>query len=285
MNQKIEIEQEKDIPLEKEFAPGFLPLLILFTLVVLVGVVVSENQVGWLYNPESKPQYSGLPLFNYFPAIYPSFVAITNVVHTYNPQLELTFTPSIIIKIGLLGSIIGVYCIIPTIFFFQWRRRRIENTSFSTISPLSFSGFSYVFSIVIIASIVAMMIMVTKRNLFSEWDQESFQEINLNRASIINELNLIQLDAYQYRILPKELGGGNGTYSGFVLSPERTKTQNGVYTVTTSDNQLTIEARSLLFSSGKIRSTTLGQGQVGAITTTLDPLGQIGNMKYEGFLK
>jgi hypothetical protein len=285
MNQKIDSEQEYDISREKEFAPGFLPSLILFALVVLVSVVVSEHQVGWLYNTESKPQYSGLPLFNYFPVIYPSFVTITNVVHTYDSQIELTFTPPIIIKIGLLGSIISMYCIIPTIVFFHWRRRRIENTSFSTSSPLSFSGFSYVFSIVIIASIVVTMIMVTKRNLFSEWDQESFQEISLNRASIINELNLIQLDAYQYRILPKELGGGNGKYTGFVLSPERTKTQNGIYTVTTSENQLTIEAQSLLFSSNKISSTTIGQGQAGAITITLDPLGKIGNMKFEGFFR
>jgi hypothetical protein len=76
-------------------------------------------------------------------------------------------------------------------------------------------------------------------------------------------LNLVKMDVYQYKLLPREKGGGNGTYEGLTLDPSQAKTQNGIYTITIQNRQVSITAQSLLFPSGTIDITVDEQGQTG----------------------
>jgi len=264
MNQKIDLAQEEISPREKEFSSRFFPSLILLTVAVLVFVVISENQGGSGYKHESRV-FSRVPtLFTLFPAVFVSGITVDNGLQAFSGK-TLAST-NLALEIWTLVSILIVYVIIPTVFFFNWRRRRIENKSISTSPPLNLSSVSYALCMILITSIVVTAIMssvVTHRSL------EHAQAIQSDRDEIIIDLVRISLGAYQYRLLPKELGGGQGTYLGFKLTPERAKTQNGIYTASASENQVTVKAQSLLYPTGIIHAPINEQGE-------------LRNLSYEG---
>ena len=56
------------------------------------------------------------------------------------------------------------------------------------------------------------------------------------RDAIINDLGNFAAAAYQYRIRPTSMGGGGGSYTGFVIpAPMLPRNANGVYTATVID--------------------------------------------------
>jgi hypothetical protein len=265
MNQKIDLLQENNFPHEKEFASGFIASLILLTISVLLFVVIIENE-GKGYH-ESRPFAPGTPLFTLLPAIFVSGQTISNGLYAFNGK---ALTPvNLSLQITTLAGILAVYIIIPTVFFFNWRRRRIELISTSTINPLRFSSIIYTLSFILTLSVSAAAITSTIMGHRVHRSLEHAQAIQSNRDELVYDIVRISLDAYQYRLLPKELGGGQGTYIGFALDPERAKTQNGMYTMSSSENQITIKAQSLEFPSGRMN-------------VIIDELGQMGKIQYEG---
>jgi hypothetical protein len=261
MNQKIDSTHEEPSTNKEEFTRGFFPSLIFLTLVILIFVVASENHGEWLYKHGSRAFTSELSFFNLFPAIFSSGNTIANGLQTFSGK-ELTPT-NLSLEIRVLANILIIYIIIPTVFFFNWHRRRIENKSISTINSLSFSSVIYALSIILTISVSATAITSAIMSHPIRQSLEHALAIQSDKDALINDLDLIALDAYQYRLLPKELGGGEGKYTGFVIAPDRAKTQNGIYAVTTSENQVTIKVQSLLFPSGIINLTVNEQGQTG----------------------
>jgi hypothetical protein len=51
----------------------------------------------------------------------------------------------------------------------------------------------------------------------------------IGRDAILNDLNNIAAQAYQYRIKPKSMQGGNGSYVGFQIPSQMTSNANGKY--------------------------------------------------------
>jgi len=51
------------------------------------------------------------------------------------------------------------------------------------------------------------------------------------RDAMVNDMNNLAAQAYQYRIRPKSMGGGEGSYVGFVIPEKMTSNENGKYTV------------------------------------------------------
>ena len=50
------------------------------------------------------------------------------------------------------------------------------------------------------------------------------------RDVVINDIYNLSAHAYQYRIRPKEMGGGDGSYFGYTLPPKMVKMEFGTYT-------------------------------------------------------
>lgn len=50
-----------------------------------------------------------------------------------------------------------------------------------------------------------------------------------NKDAIINDLNNLAAHAYQFRIRPSSMGGGQGSYIGFHIPPKMAENQNGFY--------------------------------------------------------
>jgi hypothetical protein len=57
------------------------------------------------------------------------------------------------------------------------------------------------------------------------------QAIQTNRDFIINDLNTIAWKLREYRILPRSLQGGQGTFEGYVLPPALAETENAKYVI------------------------------------------------------
>ena len=58
----------------------------------------------------------------------------------------------------------------------------------------------------------------------------SAQSIQSNKDAIINDLNNIAAQAYQYRIRPASMAGGNGSYTGFKIPQKMASNANAIYT-------------------------------------------------------
>jgi type II secretory pathway pseudopilin PulG len=98
----------------------------------------------------------------------------------------------------------------------------------------------------------------------------SAQSVQSNRDAMINDLNNIAAQAYQYRIRPASMGGGEGSYRGFRLPTQMRSNENGSYgtRVVTSD---------LLEFNG-----TSSQNSSNSITVYIDSDGRLTNWTYRG---
>ena len=72
----------------------------------------------------------------------------------------------------------------------------------------------------------------------------SAQSIQSNKDAIINDLNNIAAQAYQYRIRPSSMAGGNGSYTGFSIPSKMASNANATYTCAPTSSNVTFTATS-----------------------------------------
>ncbi|HEY6951697.1 MAG TPA: hypothetical protein VI758_04780 [Bacteroidota bacterium] len=70
----------------------------------------------------------------------------------------------------------------------------------------------------------------------------SAQSIQSNKDAIINDLNNIAAQAYQYRIRPASMAGGAGSYVGFSIPTKMASNANASYTSTATADAVTFSA-------------------------------------------
>jgi hypothetical protein len=97
----------------------------------------------------------------------------------------------------------------------------------------------------------------------------SAQSIQSNRDAIINDLNNLSAQAYQYRIRPMSMGGGQGDYSSFVIPTKMRTNENASYSASPSQNTISFTAVS-------------AQNPSNTITVTIDSFGRLGSWSYAG---
>jgi hypothetical protein len=97
----------------------------------------------------------------------------------------------------------------------------------------------------------------------------SAQSVQSNRDAIINDLNNLAAQAYQFRIRPTSMGGGQGDYTTFTIPIKMRTNENGTYVASPSSNSIDITA-------------TSGQNASNYITVTIDTDGRLTNWSYYG---
>ncbi|MCX6143652.1 MAG: hypothetical protein NTZ35_10550 [Ignavibacteriales bacterium] len=95
------------------------------------------------------------------------------------------------------------------------------------------------------------------------------QSIQSNRDAIINDLNNLAAQAYQYRIRPTSMGGGQGDYSSFVIPTKMRTNENATYSATSSPN-------SIAFTAVSAQSTS------NTVMVTIDSFGRLSGWSYSG---
>ena len=106
-------------------------------------------------------------------------------------------------------------------------------------------------------------------------DVPSTESPQSNRDAIINDLNNIAAQAYQYRIRPKSMGGGNGSYRGLKIPTRMQSNANGSYACLPSANEVTFLAISAEDSNNTIIIRIDSEGRfiksAWKVTGDLDP--------------
>jgi hypothetical protein len=97
----------------------------------------------------------------------------------------------------------------------------------------------------------------------------SAQSVQSNRDAMINDLNNLAAQAYQFRIRPQSMGGGQGDYSTFSIPIKMRTNENGTYVATPAANTIGIVA-------------TSQQNASNYITVTIDSDGHLTSWSYFG---
>ena len=99
----------------------------------------------------------------------------------------------------------------------------------------------------------------------------SSSSVQSNKDGIINDMNNLAADAYQFRIRPTPMGGGGGSYAGgngYSIPTKLASNENGTYTSTNAAQAVTFVG-------------TSGQGY-GSVTAVCDSTGRLGSFTYAG---
>jgi len=90
------------------------------------------------------------------------------------------------------------------------------------------------------------------------------QSVEANKDAIISDLQNIAAYAYQYKLRPKFMAGGQGAYDGLKLSRRMATNENATYDVgTPSGITLTIVAVSAENTDDKVTVTINSDGKLG----------------------
>jgi hypothetical protein len=100
----------------------------------------------------------------------------------------------------------------------------------------------------------------------------SAQSVQSNRDAIINDLNNLAAQAYQYRIRPTSMGGGQGDYSTFTIPTKMQTNENATYTAAPQQN-------TILFTA------TSAQNPTNTVQVTIDSNGRLSGWSYNGDFK
>jgi len=118
--------------------------------------------------------------------------------------------------------------------------------------------------LVIVGVIIVGLAIAVGIGLFSA------QSVSYNRDAIIHDLNNIAQSAYQFRISIKRIGGGEGSYSNYVIPAQMTENGNGRYSLLDAQvNSIVVKGVSVADSSN-------------SITVTVDSNGKLTNLTFAG---
>lgn len=95
----------------------------------------------------------------------------------------------------------------------------------------------------------------------------SAQSIQANKDAIINDLNNIAAHAYQFKIRPSSMGGGQGSYAGYSIPSKMASNENAAYSVTSATaTSVAITATSSANSTNTVQAVVDSDGRLGSWT-------------------
>jgi hypothetical protein len=238
-----------------EFAPGFLWQICLLAGAVLAFVIYSSKDSFWMASNILREPATAL-----YPWVIAGKQTIENGLAAFSGKPPRV--PLLVDQTRLLAAILIVLVISPTVFLLGWRRPRLTKNPSSGGFRLHGSGLLYIFSGVITLYVglsAPPMVYFTER---ARLDLRQAQSALDNRDQIIADLSLLALDIYQYRLLPRQINGGGGSYLGYGLPQEMLKTNDATYSVVVKNDEVAIHARSTIYPSASVQVTVDTTGRL-----------------------
>ena len=217
-----------------DFSRGFVGILSAFAVGTLVIVFFFEQSNSGL---QERFKIEGR-LFVPIPWVSAGGQTIANGLAEFSGEVPQEV--ALPFRMQTLFSMVLVFVVGPTLLFLGWRTYRLESASvFSKEWIVMVLGGILTFSVALPSIPMAILQRRVSQSLHKA------QAVQTNKDEIINFIGGdIQLKVQQYRILPKTLGGGEGSFAGFTLPPDLAETEAGTFSVTAMDSTVTLKATS-----------------------------------------
>ncbi|MFH0990948.1 MAG: hypothetical protein V1799_13115 [bacterium] len=247
---------------EECFLHPLVPRLLLITLIVFAAIFNFTAGKG-RYN------YNFRDYFDFFKgaenSVFFPWALAAKTTSNNTQKLWRGVTPDIPRPSDRVNMFVGVLIstvLCPAIFLLGWRSRRLNRTSGQLYNSLSIASIFYGFScaLLILYSIV-VPIMGIHNELGLESDRSAYEYFT-NRTELTKDVYRIALDANQYRVLPAELGGGNGSFKGYRLPEHFTDLSYATYTLMVEQNFIFIKATSRSNPLSFIEASLNEQGKI-----------------------
>jgi hypothetical protein len=222
-----------------EFAPGFLWWISLLAAIALSFVVIGLPKEATIASIENA----------LIPWVIAAGQTIKNGLAAFR-GVEGAL-PDDTVQARALAIVLMTLIVCPSFFLLEWRRRLMRGGSSERLQ-LRMPGLFYALSGFITFLVAVSIVPIAITSEMNRQDLQGRQAVQSNRDLMINELNFLALDIYQYRLLPREFGGGNASYRGYKLPAEQAKTQNASYSVSVENEAVTIHGQSALYPSAAI---------------------------------
>jgi hypothetical protein len=222
-----------------EFAPGFLWRISLLAAIALGFAVIGFPKEATIASIESA----------LIPWVIAAGQTIKNGLAAFRGADGAL--PEVTDQARALAIVLITLIVCPSFFLLEWRRRMMTGRSFERLQ-LRMPGLFYALSGFITFLVALSIVPITIASEMNRQDLRVRQAVQSNRDLMVKELNLLALDIYQYRLLPREFSGGNASYRGYRLPVEQAKTQNASYSASVEDEAVTIHGQSALYPSAAI---------------------------------
>lgn len=231
-----------------EFSPQFLRWISITTLGTLLIVLVP---VPRMYPP---PFY----IF-YHSAVQAMGITVSMGLSEFSGRVPYVSPKELF---SMITALVLLYIIGPVLWLYSWRILKQKKEAGTTIKNIA-RGWSLLFIIggALTFRTVFLELTLTVGNRIVSASMDNAQDVQRTKDRLIGDLNQVAFDANEYRILPKSLGGGSGSYEGFCVSPQHAKNDNGEISI--------IEARPQMI-------TFLGVSSKNTINTVLVSVDSIG---------
>ena len=259
MNHKTEPVETPTKDQPHAFTNRFLVQIILLALSALLAMVLVER-VGIGAQRASRFAQTDFPL------VLPW---ISAAMPTY--WLDRSGSLPLAVRLLMLSGILIALILCPTVALFGWRSRRLERAAMGphAARPPNISSIGYLFCGIVtlfVGIAVVPMAVIQQVRYTSSCENDAAR---LLRYKVQNDINHVVADAFQYRILPKNAGGGDGSYVGYAIPENLARTDNAEFSATPSSDKVMLAAESAFCATD-------------SITLTLDARGQTGVWRYVG---
>jgi len=270
VNQTID-PQNFDAPSEQEIPNSFVVKMLCLAGALLLMAKISEQTDAKGFLVPTRFVVSG------FPYLYAAAQTV------YNGLLEFSGREPGAVEIRLivsaLASLLLSFVIGPTAFFFSLRRYHL--TSNHPKLPAGSSLLGMIITVPLVISVIPVAVL--QYNGFHNLKRAQAEQFV--KDGMIKVIVNIAQDARIFHMLPKEKGGGGGSYDRFVPSSQLKETEWSTFSVKTVDDALHITGTvtknpSLRFGMGKPDEIPFGR-----ISLTLTSAGDMRKWDYDGVFK
>ncbi|HTK82280.1 MAG TPA: hypothetical protein VL633_08320 [Bacteroidota bacterium] len=95
----------------------------------------------------------------------------------------------------------------------------------------------------------------------------SSSSVQANKDALVNDLNNLAADAYQYKIRPSTMGGGAGSYAAYNVPTKLASNDNGSFTASSaSATQVTLKGNSTSYAGSSVTAVCDSNGRLGSFT-------------------
>ena len=95
----------------------------------------------------------------------------------------------------------------------------------------------------------------------------SSASVQSNKDALVNDLNNLAANAYQYKIRPSTMGGGQGSYASYNIPTKLQSNDNGAFTASSaSATAITLKGASSAYSGSSVTAVCDSNGRLGSFT-------------------